>query len=273
MFRKSVSLTVLLSFGLLLATSVVLYYEPHGRVAYWADWRLLGLGKAQWDALHISLGALFLFASLLHIWLNWKAVLRAMKNRARRLVVLTPPMVAALMVTLYFTLGALLGFPGVQQILDFSEDLKTSHVAEYGNPPYAHAELSTVREFADFLQLDSTHIVQSLREQGMNATPETTLLELARANNTSPRTIHEAMRSGLNADPFALLPARAPEGSGKMPLHAFCANYGLPLDRALQRLQAAGLEPDPNATLKALAEEHGMAPMTLYTILRTGERP
>lgn len=51
--RKITSLTAFLSFFMMLLTSVVLYLTPQGRVAYWADWRLLGLSKEQWGAIHI----------------------------------------------------------------------------------------------------------------------------------------------------------------------------------------------------------------------------
>lgn len=46
--RKITSLTGLLSFLITLLTSVILYVVPEGRVAYWADWHLLGLTKTQW---------------------------------------------------------------------------------------------------------------------------------------------------------------------------------------------------------------------------------
>ena len=39
---KITSLTAFLSFIFLLITSIVLYVVPHGRVAYWSDWRLWG---------------------------------------------------------------------------------------------------------------------------------------------------------------------------------------------------------------------------------------
>lgn len=72
--RKATSLTVLLTFVLLVLTSVILYIVPHGRVAYWADWHLWGLTKTQWESFHINLGLLLLLAILLHIYLNWKVI-------------------------------------------------------------------------------------------------------------------------------------------------------------------------------------------------------
>mgnify|MGYP000181594178 CR=1 FL=1 len=37
--RKIASLTALLSFVVVIVTSIVLYIVPQGRIAYWADWR------------------------------------------------------------------------------------------------------------------------------------------------------------------------------------------------------------------------------------------
>ncbi|MDP4856108.1 MAG: DUF4405 domain-containing protein, partial [Desulfobacterales bacterium] len=72
--RKIVSLTALLSSLLLLVTSIVLYIVPQGRVAYWADWRLLGLTKTEWTNIHVNFGLLFFVSALLHVYYNWKPI-------------------------------------------------------------------------------------------------------------------------------------------------------------------------------------------------------
>lgn len=273
MFRKTVSLTGLLSFALLLITSVVLYCEPHGRVAYWTDWRLLGLSKDQWDALHLSLGTLFLLSGLLHIRYNWKAVTNYLRNRTRELVILTPPLVAALLVTLYFTLGALVGLPGVRQILDFGAYLKQSHGAADVNPPYGHAELSSLDDFAQKMGFDAAAARETLRSNGLSAEPGETLREIADRAGKTPRQLYALIRAGLGGDPFAALPPRAPAGTGRMTLAQFCAGYGLPPDAAEARLRRAGLKPEMDTPFKVLAGRNGLTPQALYQTLRTGERP
>ncbi len=40
-----VSLLTFGSFLIMTVTGLVLYFVPHGRVAYWVDWKLLGLTK------------------------------------------------------------------------------------------------------------------------------------------------------------------------------------------------------------------------------------
>lgn len=271
MFRRTVSLTGLLSFLILLASSVVLYFEPHGRVAYWADWRFLGLTKSDWDHMHLGVGTLFVVAGLLHVWLNWKPITTYMKNSARQMVVLTPAMVAALALTLYFTVGSVVGLPVAQQVLDFSEHLKERQTETYGNPPYGHAELSPLDRFAGVLGLDPDQAVDALNQAGLTGVDrKARVVDVANANDMSPQQVYDLIRTALATDPFAALPPNPPEGTGRMTLAQICDNYGLPLEQAVERLAAGGIDHDPDATLKELAAKADTSPRELYQLLRTG---
>ncbi len=272
MTRKITSLTSFLSFVVLFATSIVLYFEPHGRVAYWADWRFMGLTKTGWDEIHITVGVLFLVSSLVHIWLNWKPVVAYMKNKAKELVVFTPALVASLFLTLFFTFGTLAGLPPMRQILDFSAYLKDMHTEKYGNPPYGHAETSTLKKFCGYMELDPGETLEALKKAGFKADSiEQTILEIADENSTSPAELFKAVRSELSGgDPFSLMPKTAPEGTGKSSLADICTSFGLPLDQALARLRAAGIDATPETSIKEMATAKGLEPMEVYQIIRTG---
>ncbi len=69
--KKIISLGLLFTFLLGVITGIVLYIMPHGRIAYWNDWRLLGLNKDQWEALHIVFTFLMVFLGVLHLFINW----------------------------------------------------------------------------------------------------------------------------------------------------------------------------------------------------------
>lgn len=79
-FRRIVSLTSLTSFFFLGLTGIMLYIVPQGRVAYWADWRLLGLSKTDWTNIHINISLLFLIASGFHLYYNWNTLLAYLKT-------------------------------------------------------------------------------------------------------------------------------------------------------------------------------------------------
>jgi hypothetical protein len=102
--KRIVPLTAFLSFVLVILNSVALYISPHGRVAYWVDWRFLGLSKTQWADQHIIVGLLFLIALLLHIYYNWNPIVAYLKSKARKIKVFTPDFNIALALTILFTI-------------------------------------------------------------------------------------------------------------------------------------------------------------------------
>lgn len=270
MFRKTVSLTSLLSFVVMLATSVVLYIEPHGRTAYWADWRFMGLSKTAWDNLHLTMGTLFLVCAALHIWLNWKPVTNYMRNKARELVVGTKPMLAALGITLFVGAGTFAGLPPMQQILDFGASIKDGHASTYGSPPYGHAEQSPLEKFCGYLGFDVDKAIAALEKAGYaNVAPDMAIQDIARTNNASPQKVYDVIRDELvGENPFAAMPAAAPEGTGKLTLEAVCATFGLPMEQAMQRLRKKGFSPAPDKTFKDMAQERGSHPRDVYAALR-----
>jgi len=142
--RKITSMTMFISFILLVLTSIILYIVPHGRVAYWADWHLWGLTKTQWGNLHINLGFLFLFAGFLHMYYNWAVITAYMKNRAREMKVFTPSFNMALFLSLVVGVGTYFEVPPMSSVITLSESIKNAASEKYGEPPYGHAELSSL---------------------------------------------------------------------------------------------------------------------------------
>ena len=115
--RKLVSLTALVCFLLLILTSIVLFIVPAGRVAFWSGWRLWLLGKEQWAAVHLNLGVLLLVMMVLHVWLNWAALVSYLKRRARGLKWLSPEFAAALILSLLVCSGTLADVPPFGSLL------------------------------------------------------------------------------------------------------------------------------------------------------------
>lgn len=270
MFRKITSLTALLSFLVTLITSVILYIVPEGRVAYWADWHLLGMTKTQWGDVHTTVGTLFLLALLLHIWLNWKPLMNYMKNRAREMVVMTGPMIVSFLLVVMVVAGTLIGLPPMSTLLDYGAQIKEQATETYGNPPYGHAETSPLKKFCGFLGLDVNMAVAALHEAGFDPSiNENSLIkDIARSRGVSPQHVYDIIRVGQGGDPFAMMPAQPPEGTGKLTVAAVCKTYGLEPEAVLARLKAAGIDAAPESTFKSLAGEHDMSPRDVYLIVK-----
>ena len=100
--RKITSMTMVWSLIVLTFNSIVLYVVPEGRIANWADWRFWGLDKHDWSAQHTTVGFLFIFAGLLHIYYNWKVIVSYMKDKAKKLKVFTAASSIGLGLTIIF---------------------------------------------------------------------------------------------------------------------------------------------------------------------------
>ena len=267
--RKITSLTALLSFVCMVATSLVLYIVPQGRVAYWADWTLLGLDKTRWGDLHINMGLLFLVSLSLHIYYNWKAILAYIKDRARQVRVFTRDFNAALVLTLAILVGTLLAVPPFNWPLMFNAHLKEAGAAKYGEPPYGHAELSPLKQLARRTGLDLPEAVAALKEAGIRFDGEqTTLQSIARQNRRSPREVFEIMQGAAVSASTRNLPADPPPGTGNKTLAAFCQAYALPVADLAESLRDSDLKVHPELTIKEIGANNGLSPMAVYEAIR-----
>ena len=83
-FRRITAFNLAISFFVMAYSGIMLFLCPHGRVAYWSDWHLLGLSKVQYGELHTTGMLLFLFFGAFHIYCNWKSILNYLKGKTRK---------------------------------------------------------------------------------------------------------------------------------------------------------------------------------------------
>lgn len=269
--RRVVSLTAALAFVVMVLTSVILYIVPQGRVAYWADWRLMGLSKTQWGAIHINLGLLFLIALGLHVYYNWKPLTQYLKNRARQWKIVTPEFNLAALLVVGFAVGTLAGWPPFTTILALQDDIKVAAARKYGEPPYGHAELSSLKVLAHKTGIDLQDAQTALAAAGFQvAGPQQSLQEMAVANGVSPQTLYSAMMAAASAAaaPSREMPDSPPPGTGNLSLSDFSRQYGLDVDKLRRSLEAQGLEVRADMTIKAIAAANKRSPTDVYELLR-----
>jgi hypothetical protein len=273
--RKITSLTMLISFVLLIVTSIILYIVPQGRVAYWSDWHMWGLSKSQWGDLHINLGFLFLLAGLLHIYYNWTPIAAYMKNRAKELKIFTPSFVISLVLTLVVAVGTLFNIPPMSTILNFGESIKDAAAEKYGEPPYGHAELSSLKLFARQTGLDLAMAVELLKKAGIKMDDEKqTILAISKANNMAPKALANIMKDAKkgieSGTPF---PDTPPAGFGRKTFAAICTEYSLNIPTITRELGKQNINADPQKTIKQIAEENNMDPHAFFEVLQNVAKP
>jgi len=271
--RKITSLTALVSFLLLILNSVVLYIVPHGRIAYWADWRLLGLTKNEWSNQHIIIGTLFLLAIFLHIYYNWKPIVAYLKNKSRQLKIFTREFNIALVLTIICTFGAYIEAPPFSYVLDFSKSIKTSAVRTYGIPPYGRAELSTLKTFTSKVGLDLTQSMYLLKKVGVRVeSDKQTIQEIAKLNKMSPQQVYAAMIPEEKPGAKKNLPDSPPKGFGKHSLDEICREYNINISRILRDFVDNNIKVKTSATIKEIASQNDISSKEVYAIIKNAAK-
>ena len=269
--RKTVSVFAFLNFFMVLLTSIVLYIVPHGRVAYWANWQLWGLSKDQWGAIHINCGLFFLLALAIHIYFNWKPLVFYIRDRARRIMgggTRELYMAAGLLVLC--VAGTHFQIAPFSTILRINETIKAAAAKKYGEPPYGHAELSSIRSFCMKMGIDAPLGLQNIKTVGFSAhSLDQTLKEIADANNVAPQVIYLAMKPDnrqriVRPKKETSLPESPPTGMGNLALADLCSRYDLDAKKVVMQLATDGIQADKEMTIKQIAMTSKMSPMDVY---------
>lgn len=271
--RKTASLTAFLLFVIMLVTGIILFLTPQGRIANWADWRLLGMSKTDWGNIHINTGILFLLTGLLHIYYNWKPIVNYLKNKTRKVTVFTPDFNVALVIVVLTVLGSYFMFPPFSTVLDYNEELKADAAIKYGDPPYGHAELTPLRSFAKKMNFDLDESLARLQAAGIQVEDSgQQLLDIAARNGVSPQQVYLAMKpeplktaAASNAKP---LPLEHPTGLGRQTLAVFCETYGLDTRQIAEGLRHRGIAAEPEMNFKEIGETIDSSPDAVFELIK-----
>ena len=254
--------------GLLAFTGLVLYGVPWANDAEFAGWRVLGLDAEQWSDLHRVAGALLLAATATALALGGLAVTR---RRGAHLV--------AAAVVLALAVTTLLRVPPVSWLL--TDEAKTE-TAESGGVeeelPYPGAAREPLAQLAGYLGMDETRVSIALQEAGLKfAGLDQSLAAIAEANGTTAGAVYDAIR---HLEPDA--PSLAPPAEATLDLiearfadrdirtrsiAQLADEVSVPLETALRRLRAAGLEAESWSTAGTLAARHGLVPLDVVVLL------
>ncbi len=262
-------MVLLIVFLLITGTFIVLYIEPHGRIANWADWRLWGLTKEQWGAIHTNLGTLFLVAMIFHIYVNWKPILKYLKNKKNKLTFFNKESLLALIITFGVIIGTYFEVPPFSSFLNFSSDIKDEAALTYGDPPYGHAELSTLKTFVKKVNLDMEKSLEILKNNHINITDiDKILLDISKENNISPQDIYTLIAQTKNKITEAGLPEIQPDGLGRRVLADLCQEYNLVIKRVVSILKQNNIDVDVSQKIKEIASSNNTTPDKLYQIIK-----
>lgn len=273
--KKIASLTSLLCFLIVLMTSVILYIMPQGRIAYWANWHLMGLSKDQWQTIHINIGLLMILSLTIHIYYNWRLIVSYLKKQ-RQLKIVTPEFNLALVLTLIWGVGSYAQIPPFSYIQTFNKSIKAAAAQKYGTPPYGHAELSSLASFCQRMGIDLNMAIEHLHQAGYEfATPSQTIQDLAERNRVSPQQIYFAILPTTSSSAFdksssiTFRTERPTKGLGKLTLAQFCRINSLDSSQLIKQLHGIGIKAEKEMTIKHISDINQMGVAQVYSRMQT----
>ncbi|MGL1930755.1 MAG: DUF4405 domain-containing protein [Desulfotalea sp.] len=294
--KKITSLTLLIASIAMVFSSVVLYIVPSGRVAYWAQYKFLWLSKTQWGDIHIALGSFVVALVIFHFLLNIKIFLSYLRNRQKKISFFNSNLITALIIVAYVCVAALLRLPPMDYVLNYGEHITDIANEKYGEPPYGHAEMSSLSMFCKKMGLDKDEALAKLQSAGYMVTDtKSTIGQIALASNKTPNDVYIVIKSAVKkvfvpVKTTAVTPATATEsvaldvagqpvaqrytmpdspqsGFGKLTLEEACTTYGIDQEKTLAAIRGLGYRADISSTIKEVAEQNNTNPMAIFEIL------
>ena len=262
-FRAFVSLLTAFSFIVLAVTGTILYITPPGRVANWTNWTFWGLSKHQWIALHICFCTLFLVASILHTWLNFKPLMGCFIRKTQTASKLRMEWILAIAICGIVCIGALRPFAPFSSLLNLNERIKFSWEKPKQQAPVPHAELLTIEELAKKSDMEAGTIIQNLKTAGIEVVASDIFGDIAEQQNLSPNELF-TVASGIQS---ASSGKQHGGGFGQKTLEQACQEFGIEPEKAIKALKAANIEAAGNMRIREIADQNNMHPSQIRQIL------
>ena len=261
--QRIISLSLGLTFIVMLLSSGVLYFIPNRRVTDWNGWCFLGLDKQQWDNLHINLGILFLVFLIWHIYYNWKPIKNYLKEK-KKLIVFTKEFNFSLLLVSLFIVGTIWMIFPFSFLVNIGNGVKALNALDRGNPPFAYAERSTLRDYMILRGLDTVLVRKKLEEKSFVFREDETLKMIAENNSISPKVLSQMIESEPKK---AKLPSDLPVGIAHKTLGGLADEYQIDIEAFIVHLKSYHIIASSHVPFKRLAKENHLHPATLYNML------
>jgi len=258
--KKFTSLSLGFSFLIMSCTGVMLYFVPHGRVAYWSNWHLFGLTKTQYGDIHTTSMVVFLFFAFLHVYYNFKPIVSYLKNKDKKISFSKAEFLMALGINLFVIIGTFYMIQPFKGYLDLEENVKEYWTKQYGEPPCGHAEETKLKVFCKKMNIDFNKTTAILNKNNINFKDNDSLLVIAKNNNMSPQNIFELINNFQKNKTYS--------GLGRKTLQELSDLGDIDLAYALKILNLKGLKAiSKDDKIKNIADELDMTPIDVFNMI------
>lgn len=159
--------------------------------------------------------------------------------------------------------------PPFNLVIELSESIKDSVAKKYGEPPYGHAELSTLKTFTSKMSFDLAQSMERLKKADIKFESEKqTLQEIAKLNKESPQQLYLAMKPLEVPGKSKELPDTPQPGMGNPSLADLCQEYDLNIRVALRGLAENKIKAIADMTIKNIAVQNNISTLDVYAIIK-----
>ncbi|WP_297209687.1 MULTISPECIES: DUF4405 domain-containing protein [Thermodesulfovibrio] len=297
--RGFVSLLTAFSFLFAFVSGVVLYFTPQGRIAYWINWKFLGLTKTDWTNMHIIFCIVFMITAFFHIYYNWNVLLNYIYSKVKKAMNLKKELAIVFIFVILSLISSIKPFPPFSLLIEFSDYLKNAWIKspDY-EPPYGHAELLSLEEFSKRRNIDLNKALEILRTKNIKiSSTKESLGVIAKNNGISPKEVYEVLKSlegTLSTDISKSTPIKESskgaekskdtkwtkeeiitefegKGLGRKTLKQISEENGVIVQKALTKLKSKGLYANEKDTLRQIAEKNNTSPIEVLIIVLEDE--
>jgi len=195
-FKPFISFLTVFSFLLLAFSGFILYIRPEGSLARWVGWRAVGLDKGGWETVHIVFCTLFLLAGIVHLVLNFKAIVIYLTTGIDRTRKNLLEMIIAVVVVVGLLLVAVWKLPPGSWLMAGRAQFKNHPRAMRLQPPAADFEKQSLRRVAEHFGQAPDRVLRELQARGLKGVSlESSLEEVARKNQMTPQELYLLIRA------------------------------------------------------------------------------
>lgn len=276
--RGLTSFFTLFGFLIMSITGLILYIVPEGRVAYWTNWYFGGLSKVEWGNIHIISSLLFIAAGIFHIAFNWKPLINYFRDRVTKGLKLGRELVITTVISIILVVFSIYSIPPVSYLLDLNSFIKSTWIIsqEY-EPPYGHAEESSLKVLTTKMDIPLSEAVQELRANGIQfESTDMSMLEIAEANNMSPMKLYSYIKKlepkitvdeQIGWTPESVELEFAGTGLGNRTIAVIAEKLQVDYASAKATLKAKGIEFGDDETIKDIAAKYDVNPIDIVKAL------
>ena len=255
-FRAFVSVTTTISFLALLITGVILFITPTGRVAHWVNWRIIGLDKDQWGAIHICFGALFLLVSAFHIYFNIKPLLSYFKNKTTKSFAARKEWIISSIICAFVLVGTIHEIPPFSSLITLNGNIKDSWDRSITAPPVPHAESLSLKQLAKKSEFELDEMMTNLELAGITVESTDVILgELAEEFGMSPKELFSIASGKTTKETSAPPTSGTGRGYARKTLKQICNDKGIDYQKSKANLSATGIGTKEDMLLRKIANK------------------